>query len=101
MLFCSFHTRVFHLGKNGFKVSPFDFFHPIVSSFLALILSPPQNLDAIALSLWKGNRSESTELWQSKTTVFTPCVHLHRSTGTKKPSSLSSPSSQKRASCCL
>src|SRR5713101_5705146 len=58
MQFGSFHSWVFYLGKDGFKVSQFNFFHPIVSDFLDPILSPPHNLffrgwgylDAIALS---------------------------------------------------
>jgi hypothetical protein len=35
------------LRKNRFQVS---FFHPLVSIFLDLILSPPPHLDAIALA---------------------------------------------------
>jgi hypothetical protein len=57
MPFGSFHSWVFYLGKEGFQVSQFNFFHPIVSDFLDPILSPPHNfffrgwgyLDAIAL----------------------------------------------------
>src|SRR5690242_12748358 len=57
MQFGSFHSWVFYLGKDGFQVSQFNFFHPLVSDFLAPILSPPYHfffrgwgyLDAIAL----------------------------------------------------
>ncbi len=52
-------------------------------------------------SLWRENQAESRKLWQNKITIFTSCVHSHRSTGMKKPSSLSLPSSQKRVSCYL
>src|SRR5713101_8995431 len=50
MPFGSFHTRICHLRKDGFQVSEIFFFHLTVSRFLDLILSPPQYLDAIALS---------------------------------------------------
>jgi hypothetical protein len=42
---------------------------------------------------------ESRESWQNQQIAFTGCVHLHRSTGMKKRSSLPLPSSRKRASC--
>src|SRR5947209_17765076 len=73
MQFGSFHSWVFYLGKDAFKVSQFNFFHPIVSDFLDPILSLPHNLffrgwgylDAIALLVIDRPRYSTTAMWYS------------------------------------